>query len=132
MDEIDEALARFHEHHQIFKKEGVHPEGLLLPCQHSLVHYKTVIQLFRSPNDLCSLIMESKHLKAVKEPWQRSSHYKALRQMLLTNQHLDKLAASKVDFITHGMLSGLLPALGIVLEAIKDEDGDKDDMVAGP
>ena len=52
--------------------------------------------------------------------------------MLLTNQHLDKLAASKVDFIAHGMLSGLLPALGVVLEAIEDEDGDEDDMVAGP
>ena len=132
LHEIDEALARFHEHRQIFEKEGVRPEGLSLPRQHSLVHYKTVIQLFGSPNGLCSSITESKHIKAVKEPWRRSSHYKALGQMLLTNQRLDKLAASKVDFIARGMLSGPLPALGVVLEAVEDEDGDEDDMVAGP
>jgi hypothetical protein len=52
--------------------------------------------------------------------------------MLLTNQRLDKLAASKVDFIARGMLSGPLPALGVVLEAVEDDDGDEDDTVAGP
>ncbi|KAF8808511.1 hypothetical protein BYT27DRAFT_7222876 [Phlegmacium glaucopus] len=130
--EIDKALAQFHEHRQIFEEEGVCPEGLSLPRQHSLVHYKAVIQLFGSPNGLCSSITESKHIKAVKEPWCRSSHYKALGQMLLTNQRLDKLAASRVDFITRGMLSGPLPALGVVLEAVEDEDSDEDDVVAGP
>lgn len=108
------------------------PEGLSLPRQHSLVHYKAVIQLFGSPNGLCSSITESKHIKAVKEPWRRSSHYKALGQMLLTNQRLDKLAASRVDFIARGMLSGPLPALGVVLEAVDDDDGDEDDAVPGP
>ena len=34
----------------------------------------------------------------------RSNKYKALSQMLLTNQHLDKLAAAMVDFEQHGML----------------------------
>ena len=129
--EIHEALARFHEHCQIFEEEGVHPEGLSLPHQHSLVHYKAITQLFGSPNGLCSLITESKHIKAIKEPWWRSSHYKVLRQMLLTNQHLDKLAASRVDFITCDMLSGPLPALRVVLEAVDDDDGDEDDVVAG-
>ena len=109
----------------------MHPEGLSLPCQHSLVHYKAVIQLFGSPNSLCSSIMESKHIKAIKEPWRCSSHYKVLRQMLLTNQCLDKLAASRVDFIAHGMLSRPLPALRVVLEAVDDDNGDEDDVVAG-
>ncbi|KAG1804346.1 hypothetical protein EV424DRAFT_1544679 [Suillus variegatus] len=49
--------------------------------------------------------LESKHIKAVKEPWRRSGRYKALGQMLLTNQHLDKLAASQVDFHFRGMLA---------------------------
>ena len=118
LHEINEALAQFHEHCQIFEEEGVHPEGLSLPCQHLLVHYKAVIQLFGSPNSLCSLIMESKHIKAVKEPWRCSSHYKALGQMLLTNQCLDKLAASRVDFISlmacyqgHSQHSGLCQRL---------------------
>jgi hypothetical protein len=110
----------------------VRPEGLSLPRQHSLVHYKAVIQLFGSPNGLCSSITGSKHIKAIKEPWRRSSHYKALGQMLLTNQRLDKLAASRVDFIAHGMLSGLLPALEVVSETVDDDDGDEDDAVAGP
>ena len=51
--------------------------------------------------------------------------------MLLTNQRLDKLTASRVDFIAHDMLSGPLPALMVVLEAVDDDDGDEDDVVAG-
>ncbi|KAG1810598.1 uncharacterized protein BJ212DRAFT_1448651 [Suillus subaureus] len=39
-----------------------------------------------------------KHIKAVKEPWRCSSPYHALGQMLVTNQHLDKLAASHINF----------------------------------
>ncbi|KAG1882203.1 hypothetical protein F4604DRAFT_1879601 [Suillus subluteus] len=48
----------------------------------------------------------SKHIKAVKKPWCRSSRFKALSQMLLTNQHLDKLAAACADFEACGMLCG--------------------------
>ncbi|KAG1871050.1 hypothetical protein C8R48DRAFT_595967, partial [Suillus tomentosus] len=62
--------------------------------------------LFGAPNGLCSSITESKHIKAVKEPWRQSSHYKALGQMLVTNQRLDKLTASRQDFCAHGMLNG--------------------------
>lgn len=47
---------------------------------------------------------EAKHIKAVKEPWRRSNRYKALGQMLQTNQRLDKLAAARVDFANRGML----------------------------
>lgn len=67
IDEMEDALAHFHEERVIFEEEGV-------------------IQLFGAPNGLCSSITESKHIKAVKEPWRRSSHYEALGQMLLTNQ----------------------------------------------
>src|SRR5882762_245366 len=59
-----------------------------------------------APNGLCSSITESKHIEAVKEPWRRSNHFNALSQMLLTNQRLDKLAASRVDFASCGMLKG--------------------------
>ncbi|KAF8957103.1 hypothetical protein BDZ97DRAFT_120310 [Flammula alnicola] len=59
---------------------------------------------FGAPNGLCSSITESKHIKAVKEPWRRSSHFEALAQMLVTNQRLDKLAAARVDFRARGML----------------------------
>ena len=77
-----------------------------LPRQHSLVHYVDLICAFDAPNELCSSITESKHIKAVKEPWHRSSHFKALGQMLLTNQQMNKLAASCVNFAKCGMLDG--------------------------
>ncbi|KIK45315.1 hypothetical protein CY34DRAFT_78249 [Suillus luteus UH-Slu-Lm8-n1] len=50
--------------------------------------------------------MESKHIKAVKEPWRHSSRFNALGQMLRTNQRLDKLAVLHVDFTKRKMLTG--------------------------
>ena len=103
---LDDALQRFHHHRKIFHISGVCIKGFNLPRQHSLIHYVKLIRAFGAPNGLCSSIMESKHIKAVKEPWRRSSHFEALSQMLLTNQRLNKLAAAWVDFTNHGMLQG--------------------------
>jgi len=63
-----------------------------------------LIHAFGAPNGICSSLTESKHITAVKKPWRRSSRYEALSQMLLINQHLDKLAAACVDFASRGML----------------------------
>lgn len=117
LGEIQDALTRFHHYREIFKTTGT-VLTFSLPRQHAMSHYIYLIRLFGAPNGLCSSITESKHIKAVKEPWRRSSRYKALGQMLLTNQRLDKLAASRVDFRTRGMLSGtclssILAALGM-------------------
>jgi hypothetical protein len=71
-----------------------------------MTHYATHIRRFGAPNGLYSSITESKHIKAVKEPWRRSSRYEALGQMLLTNQRLDKLSALRVDYAQRGMLTG--------------------------
>jgi hypothetical protein len=105
---INIALSRFHAERTIFKDTGVRID-FNLPRQHSLEHYRRNIQLFGSPNGLCSSITESKHIKAVKEPWRRSSHFEALGQMLVTNQRIDKLSASRVDFASHGLLFNVLP-----------------------
>lgn len=70
------------------------------------MHYVRNIRLFAAPNGLCSSITENKHIKAVKEPWRRSSRFNALGQILLTNQRLDKLSALRVDFTRRGMLTG--------------------------
>lgn len=148
---LSDALARFHQYRTIFQECGVRPDGFSLPRQHSLMHYESSIRAFGAPNGLCSSITESKHIKAVKEPWRRSSRFNALGQMLLTNQRLDKLAASRVDFNDRGMLKGTVlsdavEALRSVNEAndlevaplhaqgIGDEDDDDDDggVVAGP
>ncbi|KAF9455822.1 hypothetical protein BDZ94DRAFT_1356091 [Collybia nuda] len=116
LGEIDDALARFHLHRQVFEQAGVRLDGISLPRQHSMVHYRELIEMFGAPNGLCSSITESKHIKAVKEPWRRSSHFEALGQMLVTNQRLDKLAAARVDFMARGMLNGscLAPHLNLV------------------
>ncbi|KAG5649624.1 hypothetical protein H0H81_002797 [Sphagnurus paluster] len=64
---IDTALDRFHVEREIFITSGVQKD-FLLPRQHSLKHYRRLIQEFGAPNSLCSSITESKHIKAVKEP----------------------------------------------------------------
>ena len=114
---LDNALQRFHLHCKIFRTSGVHANGFDLPRQHSLIHYTKLIRAFGAPNGLCSSITESKHIKAVKELWRHSSHFEVLSQMLLTNQHFDKLAAAQVDFAAHGMLQGT--CLSAVLERIQ-------------
>lgn len=139
LNEIDNALTRFHRDRVIFKtlgvrKEGrVRKEGLSIPRQHSLVHYKETIQLFGSPNGLCSSITESMHIKAVKDPWRRTNKYHPLGQMLLINQRLAKLAAFRSYLEKHGMLDGpLLPA--DIRETIDGNTGQDDDhqIVHGP
>ncbi|KAG1775765.1 hypothetical protein EV702DRAFT_1180194 [Suillus placidus] len=105
LNQIEDALTRFHHYRQIFLDLGV-ISTVSLPCQHSMSHYADMIRLFGSPNGLCSSITESKHIKAVKEPWRWSSKHNALGQMLMSNQRLDKLAASRVDFGARGMLAG--------------------------
>ena len=70
--------------------------------------------MFGVPNEICSSITESKHIKVVKEPWQQSNQFEALRQMLVTNQRLDKLAAAHLVFTQHNILDGPLVPPGLI------------------
>ncbi|KAJ6533564.1 hypothetical protein B0H19DRAFT_1324326 [Mycena capillaripes] len=141
---IQEALDRFHKYRVIFIECGVRVD-ISLPRQHSLVHYIRSIRLFGSPNGLCSSITESKHIKAVKEPWRRSSRFNALAQMLVTLTWLDKLAALRAIFTVRGMMTGTTSSYtGRVLAgeqpqvvaaaaaATIDDDDDDDGTVHGP
>ncbi|KAL1697802.1 hypothetical protein EV121DRAFT_163742, partial [Schizophyllum commune] len=105
LTKMEDTLARFHELRQVFIDVGVRVD-ISLPRQHSLKHYVPSILLFGSPNGLCSSITESKHIKAVKEPWRRSNRYNALSQMLLTNSRLDKMHTARLSFEKKGMMSG--------------------------
>ena len=102
---VDDTLKKFHVNHEIFKTSGV-IKTFNYPCQHSLKHYVASIHAYGSPNGLCSSMTENKHIKAVKKPWRCSSHYKAMKLMLLTNQHVDKLLVSHVHFKVNNMLEG--------------------------
>ena len=137
LDAIDAAVARFHACHVIFEDFGIR-NNFSLPCQHSLKHFRHLIQMFGTLNGLCSSITESKHIKAVKEPYRWSSHFEALGQMLLTNQRIDKLAACHVNLTAHNLLDGPCLAPGVVpiippplLPLLPNQDPD-DDAVDGP
>ncbi|KAF9237764.1 hypothetical protein BU15DRAFT_88600 [Melanogaster broomeanus] len=131
LNEIQDALQRFHCYREVFKTTGT-VLTFSLPRQHSLKHYFHHIKLFAAPNGLCSSITENKHIKAVKEPYRRSNHFNALGQMLVTNQRLDKLAAMRADFLRRGMLhgtclSGVLECLSKRNNLADDEDVETDD-----
>ncbi|KAH9994306.1 hypothetical protein BJV74DRAFT_877659 [Russula compacta] len=144
LDQLEDALARFHFHREAFVgTAGVNGDRILLPRQHSLKHYICSIRLFGSPNGLCSSITESKHIKAVKEPWRRSSRFKALVQMLRTIRRLDKLAAARRAHTELGMMHGTTTSYTAMIlrgeqpqprvPAAVDEDEDDDNgPVSGP
>ncbi|KAF9227239.1 hypothetical protein BS17DRAFT_861754 [Gyrodon lividus] len=128
LKEIEDALSRFHTYQEAFRTNN-DPivTTFSLPRQHSAKHYPSLIRLFGTPNGLCLSITECKHIKAIKEPWRRSSKYWALGQMLLTNQQLDKLAASHVDFTSRGMmnetcLSAAISSLARALPSLGDNN----------
>jgi hypothetical protein len=138
LEELSNALAHFHQHREIFVgTAGVNGDTISLPRQHSLTHYLRSIRHFGSPNGLCSSITESKHIKAVKEPWRRSSHYKALKQMLVTVSRLDKLASASQVFSRLGMMEGTTTSYtamilqGELPQPKGSKDGDEDDDI-GP
>ena len=112
-------VERFHELCNIFIQVGV---SISLPCQHALSHYYYAIQLFSSPNGLCSSITESKHIKAVKEPWCRSSRFCVLIQMLQILVQMDKLAALHHIFSHMGMLAGSTSSHIASLEAVEQQN----------
>jgi len=112
-------LDRFHKLRQFFVDAGIRT-STSLPRQHALLHYLTSIPLFGSPNGLCSSITESKHIKAVKEPWRRSSRFRALVQMLRTIVRLEKLAALRRRFRHQGMLVG--STAGSIAQSFREAD----------
>ncbi|KAF9497027.1 hypothetical protein BDN71DRAFT_1481966 [Pleurotus eryngii] len=100
---IETVLEEFNTKWQIFKDLGIHTD-FNLPCQHAIFHYPHLIHKFGCPNGLCSSITENKHIKAIKKPWCHSSRHQALRQILLINQCLDELVATRVHFESYRML----------------------------
>ena len=116
-------LDRFHELRGFFVDAGVRT-STSLPRQHALLHYITSIALFGSPNGLCSSITESKHIKAVKEPWRRSSRFRALVQMLCIIIRLEKLAALRRRFLHQGMLAG--STAGYIAQSYNSDNLDND------
>ena len=110
LEDLEKILEDLQDAREIFLETGVRELESEPPRQHFLVHYPHLIREFGAPNGLDSSITESKHIKSVKEPWRRSNRWKALGQMLVTNQRLDKLTKSEAIFKSKQMLEGeILP-----------------------
>lgn len=105
LQRFSECVRHFHKLRNVFTDTGVRT-NISLPRQHALSHYYAMIQLFGSPNGICSSITESKHIKAVKEPWRRSSRFKALAQMLRNILRMEKMAALHRVLLKKGLLQG--------------------------
>ena len=122
--ELQMAIRLFHKYREIFHTEDVRLTGFSLPRQHSLVHYPHQICEFGALAGLCPSITESRHITAVKWPWQWLNCHNALGQMLLTNQCLDKLKAARSDFVHRGLLPpSRAPPPKPMLMPEEDEDG---------
>lgn len=128
--QIEDALARFHEGREVFKRTGIRVDGFSLPRQHALKHYPFLIQEFGAPNSLCSSITESAHIRAVKKPWCRSNHNQPLGQILLTNQRLDKLATAGRYFASRGLLKGpCIPLLDLIADSNNQPSSSEDEVL---
>ncbi|KAI6006885.1 hypothetical protein EDD15DRAFT_2190563 [Pisolithus albus] len=117
---IEDAINRFHKHREIFRQSGT-IQTFSLPRQHAMKHYPDLIHLFGAPNGLCTSITKSKHIDAVKDPYWQTNRNKPLGQILIINQHLDKLAASRRDFSRWGMLEG--SCLTATMQLLSTRDG---------
>ena len=121
-------LSEFQRLRIIFEEVGIRPDGFSLPRQHALVHYVRSIQMFGSPNGLCSSITESRHITAVKRPWRRSNRRSPLGQMLKTLVRLSKLAALRVDLARHGVLQSSVYRHALRTAGL-DDDPDPDLLI---
>ncbi|KAJ3563932.1 hypothetical protein NP233_g8618 [Leucocoprinus birnbaumii] len=122
--QLQDALDQFCSNKMIFMTSGIRTEVLVTPPhQHSMEHYEFMIQ--------------SKHIKAVKEPWRRSNRHNPLQQMIKSNTRMDKLIAAHVHYQSWGMLSSSLmddlsssddeDFANVVGEGKDDDEGDDDD-----
>lgn len=101
LDDLAAAVEHFNKKREIFR-EVRGDLGLSLPFQCSMVHYVDFMWKFGAQ---MASITEPKHIKAVKQPYRRSSKNNALCQMLLMNQRLNKLHRFRVVLQSRNMLS---------------------------
>jgi hypothetical protein len=105
LNQFEECVEQFHTLRNVFTTSGIR-ETISLPRQHALLHFRLLIPLFGAPNGLCSSITESRHVKAVKKTWQRSSRHKALRQMLQIISRLENMATARLKFTENELMVG--------------------------
>ncbi|KAH9010810.1 hypothetical protein EDB85DRAFT_2077168 [Lactarius pseudohatsudake] len=123
---IGKALQTFHATREIFRTSSVRPKGFNLPRQHSMVHYVHLIQEFGAPNGLCSLITESRHITAVKKPWQRSNPRGMLSKERMPNPVTRPASRNEED--ADGAIDGDID--GEVVLAVRPQSGYPSDLAS--
>ena len=120
LEALQDALDQFHKHYKIFQTSGVCPNGFDLPRSHAAVHYMHLIWAFGAPNGLCSSIKAhccgERTLVMIKS-------MERIKGKLTMNSCLDKLAATWVDFTSHGMFEGT------VLDGVLNQIGKSDSIL---
>ena len=123
---FNQLVKKFQELRDIFITSGVRT-SISLPRQHGLPHFYSGIQLFGAPNGLCSSLTESKHIKVVKEPWRRSSRFRALVQMLRVIIRMEKMAALRRSLMKNGLLKGSTTSAYVNNPLSADSDSTEED-----
>jgi hypothetical protein len=124
LQDLDDALERFHRYRQIFITTGVRTD-FEVPRQHAMCHYRYLIEQFGAPNGLCTSITEHAHIAAIKEPWRRTNKNEPLAQMLLIHNRLSLLAAYRTNLEAHGLLKK-----SVLCELLSTRDEQEDDLQA--
>lgn len=129
IEAMQDLLERFVALRTVFEVEGVRlDDGFSLPRQHSILHYPRGIQLFGSPNGLCSSITESKHITAIKQPWRESNRRNPIGQIIRKITRENKLAAARSEFGRRNMLYGdVLTHARLLAGIFADSDESEDD-----
>ncbi|KIK81089.1 hypothetical protein PAXRUDRAFT_156927 [Paxillus rubicundulus Ve08.2h10] len=121
ISKIEDAIRWFHHYKEVFKIHKI-VMTFLLPCQHAAKHYPSLVRLSGALNCLCLSITKTKHICAVKKPYWHTNKFKALDQMLVINQWLDKISAAHANFsncrmLKGSVLSGALSLIGMVFHS---------------
>ena len=69
LDKIDAALNTYYRFREIFREAGILERDGFPIKQHTVVHFRHLIEEYGALNTICTSITESKHIDAVKKPY---------------------------------------------------------------
>ncbi|KIL57451.1 hypothetical protein M378DRAFT_188432 [Amanita muscaria Koide BX008] len=101
LEQYKRHLVQFHRLRTVFIETGVRT-SISLPRQHSLTHFVDKIELFRSPNGVCSSITESKHIRAMMRTISRLNKLVSIRRVFQNRAMLDSSTSGYATALATG------------------------------
>ena len=108
LQDLDDALATFHDNKSIFVDLGIR-EDFNLPKLHSLLHYTSSIKLFGTTDNYNTEYSERLHIDLAKDAYAATNHKDELAQMTIWLERKEKIA--QFDTIVAWRLLGRPPPL---------------------